>query len=255
MWLRRWNLAANATAAMFLLTEASAVDSAEIRVISSGGVRQPLQDIFREFERASGNKVVPRFEFGAVVIRQIETGAAFDVAISSVDLADLVRQGKIAPGTRVVLGRTGVGIGVRRGMSKPDISTTEAFKRALLNSKSVAYAREGGSGLYFTGLLDRLGISENMKPKLKPYEAGDAVEAVARGDAEMVVNGTVPILSVPNVEFVGWLPSDLQSYFTFTGGLSASAHEVDAGKALLNFLTGPSAVAIFKTKGLEPASQ
>lgn len=238
-------------AALFLLIQGNAATAAEIVVLSSGGVRQPLQEVFSRFERANGHKIVPRFEFGLVVKRQIEAGEAFDVAIASVDLNELIDQGKIAPGTRAI-GRTGVGVGVRKGMPKPDISTIDAFKQTLLNSKSIAYAREGGSGLYFTSLLNRLGISENMKSKLKPYEAGDAVEAVAKGEAEVVVNGTVPILSVPGVELVGWLPADVQSYFIFTAGLSTTAKQPGPGIALLNFLTGPAAVAVFKASGLEP---
>ena len=238
-------------------------EAADIKVVSSGAVRQALHELFPQFERATGHKVATHFEYGLVLKRQIEAGEAFDVAILSLDIDELVRRGMIALGTRVVLGRTGVGVGVRKGSPKPDVSTIEAFKRALINAKSVAYAKEGGSGVYFLGLLQRLEIAGEMKDKLKPYptaagrspSGGDgSVEAVEAGEADIVVNGTVVIAAVPGVDLVGGLPPELQTYVIFTAGVSAVAKQAEAGKELLNFLTTPAAVAVFKAKGLEPVT-
>jgi molybdate transport system substrate-binding protein len=139
-------------------------------------------------------------------------------------------------------------------MPKPDITTAEAFKRALFDAKTIAYSKAGSSGLYFLGLLDRLGIAEDLKAKLKPSTGKNTVEAVVTGEAELVVVGVALILMVPGAELVGWLPSELQSYVVFTGGVSATAKEPEAAKALLDFLTTAETRAILKAKGLEPVT-
>jgi molybdate transport system substrate-binding protein len=212
-------------------------------------------ELYAQFERASGHKLAVRYEFGPVLKGEIEAGAAFDVAVLSLDVDDLIKKGKIAAGTRAVLGRTGVGVGVRKGAPKPDIGTTEAFRRTLLDAKSVAYSGVGSSGLYFLGLLDRLGIAAEMKPKIRPMGVGqNPAEAVARGDAEMAVVGAALTPMAPGAEPVGWLPAELQNYVVFTGGVSAAASEPEAGKALLEFLTTPAAVAVLKANGLEPVA-
>jgi molybdate transport system substrate-binding protein len=168
---------------------------------------------------------------------------------------DLVRRGKLAAGSRVDLGRTGMGVAVRSGAPKPDIGTVDAFRRALLAAPTVAYADGGASGTHVHGILARLGIGEAMKPKLRPYPAGGAVAAVARGEADIVVIGVSPILDVPGVELVGWLPPELQSYIVFTGSIGVAAKEAEAARTLLTLLTSPAAVALFKAQGFEPASR
>jgi molybdate transport system substrate-binding protein len=242
-------------ALLFLLVQGASAAAAEIKVLCTSAIIPIMNELGPQFERATGHKLAIRYEFGPVLNKQIADGAeVFDVAILSLDVAGLIRQGKIADGTRTVLGRTGAGVGVKRGAPKPDISTVDAFKRTLLAAKSVAYSSQGSSGLYFLGLLDRLGIAEQMKGKLKPTGGGSTADAVVSGEAEIVVVGVALILMVPGAELVGWLPPELQSYFLFTGGLSAAAKEADAGKALLNFLTTTTALAVFKAKGLEPVS-
>lgn len=237
---------------MLLLVRGIAAEAAEIKVLCSNAIVPIMNELVPPFERATGHKLAIRYELGPVLRREIEAGAAFDVAILSLDVEDLIKQGKITAGTRAVLGRTGIGVGVHKGTPKPDISTTDAFKRALLNAKSIAYS-EGSSGVHFLGLLDRLGIAEDVKAKLKP-QPGAAARAVVTGEAEMVVVGVAVILMVSGAELVGWLPSELQTYVLFTGGVSAAAKEAEAGRALLNFLTMPEAVAVFKAKGLEPGT-
>jgi molybdate transport system substrate-binding protein len=238
-----------AAGAALLLLESLAADAAEVRVLSTNAITPVTNELYAQFERATGHKLTVRYEFGPILKREIEVGATFDVSILSLDVDDLIKQGKVAVGTRAVLGRTGIGVGVRKGMPKPDITTTEAFKRALFNAKAIAYSK-GSSGLYFLDLLDRLGIAEDLKAKLKP-STGNPVEAVVTGEAELVVVGIALILLVPSAELVGWLPSELQSYVFFTGGVSATAKEPEAAKALLDFLTTPETRAILKAKGLE----
>ena len=163
----------------------------------------------------------------------------------------MVKQGRIAAGTPVVLGRSGYGLAVRAGAPKPDIGTTEAFRRALLAATSIGYTEGGGSGVYFVRLLERLGIAEAMQPKLR---AGINMQAaVASGEVEMTVNGIVPILQAPGIELVGPLPPDLQSYSTFTIGVSTGSRQREAATALIQFLTSPAAVKTFAKYGVEPA--
>ena len=201
----------------------------------------------------TGHKIIARYDFGANLRRQVEAGETFDVAILSLDVEDLIKQGKIAGGTRVVLGRTGIGVAVRKGAPKPDISTTDAFKRALLNAKSISYSG-GSSGPIILDLFDRLGIASDIKAKLKSSASVSVEDAIATGEPEIVVNGVAVILRVPAAELVGWLPRELQSYVVFTGGVSAAAKEAEAGRSLLNFLTTPTAVATLKAKGVEPVT-
>jgi molybdate transport system substrate-binding protein len=241
-----------AMAALSLLTQGMMAVGAEIKVLCSSAITPIMTQLVPRFESATGHKLTIRYDFGPVLQRQIAAGEAFDVAILSLDVEELIRQGKVAAGSRTVLGRTGIGVGVRKGAPKPDIGTTAAFKRALLDAKSVAYSREGASGLYFLGLLDRLGIAEEMKAKLRPAAADNTVGSVASGEVEMVVVGVALIAMEPRSELAGWLPAELQRYVLFTGGISAAAKEAEAGKSLLSFLTTPASLAEFKAKGLEP---
>jgi molybdate transport system substrate-binding protein len=146
-----------------------------------------------------------------------------------------------------------VGVGVRAGAPKPDISSVEAFKRALLNAKSVAHSAEGASGTYFKGLLERLGIAEEMKPKLKPMPSDRIAQAVPSGEAEMIVV-TISVIVGYGAELVGPVPSELQFYNRFAAGVGASAKETEAGRALIKLLTSPAAVAVIKANGMEPGT-
>jgi molybdate transport system substrate-binding protein len=239
---------------LIVLVRGIVAEAAEVKVLSSTAALAPVMNEFvPQFERTTGHKVTIRYEFGPVLIREIEAGAMFDVAILSLDAEGLIKRGKIAAGTRAVLGRTAVGVGVRKGAPRPDISTPEAFKRTLLDAKSVAHSADGSSGRYFLGLLDRLGIAEDMKAKLKPQPIGNSpAQAVGTGQAEIAVTGIAIILAVPGAELVGSLPSELQSYVLFTGFVGVAAKKAEAGRALLNFLTTPEAAAAFKARGVEP---
>jgi molybdate transport system substrate-binding protein len=239
-----------------LLAQGVAVEAAEIKVLNTAALTALMNELGPQFERQSGHKVVMKTEVSAALRRQIDTGETFDVAVlnpSHVD--DLIKVGKIAPDTRTDIARAGVGVGIRSGAPNPDISSVEAFKRTLLNAKSVAHSKEGASGVHFAGLIERLGIAEEMKPKLKPMGGGAVVQTVATGEAEIVVVVIPPILAMPGVELVGPLPSELQTYVGFTAGVSPNAKEPDAAKALINFLTAPEAVAVIKAKGMEPVAR
>ena len=224
--------------------------AAEVTLVASNAINAVLDEVVPQFERASGHKVTMRLGIASTLRKEIEGGAAFDVTILVGNLDGLVKQGKVAAGTPVALGRSGYGLAVRQGAPKPDIGTTEAFKRTMLNAKSIGYTEGGGSGAYFVGLLDRLGITEPMKPKLRSGTNMQA--AVARGEVEMTVNGIVPILRSPGIELVGPLPPELQSYSVFHAGVSATSKHAEAANALLAFLRSPGSVAVFKKRGVEP---
>jgi molybdate transport system substrate-binding protein len=166
----------------------------------------------------------------------------------------LIKAGKVVADTRADIGRAGLGVAVRSGAPKPDIGSVEAFKRALLATKAVAFPGEGASGRYFVSVVERLGIAAEMKDKLKPMAAEDTVEVVARGEADMVVVVSTRITGVEGVERVGPIPAELQTVIGFAAGVSTAAKEPEAGKALVRFLSAPAAAATLRAKGVEPAN-
>jgi molybdate transport system substrate-binding protein len=243
-----------AVVAALTLPRGVAAEDSETRAFSSAAPRGVLSEIAPVFERATGQRLVIEYAFAADLKRRIEAGSPFDVAILPPDSADdLTRRGRLVAGSRVELGRTGLGVAVRKGAPQPEIGTVDALRMALLAAPTVAYAEGGASGVQFHGILARLGIAEAMTGKLKPYPSGGAVEAVARGEADLVVIGVSPILYVPAVTLVGTLPAELQSYIVYTGSISAAAKQPKGAQTLLSLLTSPAAIAIFKAQGFEPA--
>ena len=242
-------------AALALLLNVATAQSAELKVLSGNGAKAAVRELCTQFEKATGNKIDLRFEVNADLKKKIEAGESFDVAVLNPPVIDaLIKDGKLVAGSRADIGRAGLGVAVRSGTPKPDIATVEAFKRALLAAKAVAYPGKGASGLYFVSLLDRLGIKAEMQSKLKPMAAEDTVEVVARGEADMVVVVATRIVGVAGVDVVGPIPDELQTKIGFAAGLSASAKEPEVAKALIRFLTAPAAASTLKAKGVEPAS-
>ena len=242
-------------AALALLLNVATAQSAELKVLSGNGAKAAVRELCTQFEKATGNKIDLRFEVNADLKKKIEAGERFDVAVLNPPVIDaLIKDGKLVAGSRADIGRAGRGVAVRSGTPKPDIATVEAFKRALLAAKAVAYPGKGASGLYFVSLLDRLGIKAEMQSKLKPMAAEDTVEVVARGEADMVVVVATRIVGVAGVDVVGPIPDELQTKIGFAAGLSASAKEPEVAKALIRFLTAPAAASTLKAKGVEPAS-
>ena len=226
--------------------------AAEIKVIASPGVRAVLRDLAPQFESTTGHKVVMDFDVIAVLRRRIEAGEAFDVVIPGPELIDdLVAQGKVAADTRAAFGRTGVALGVRKGAPKPDISTPESLKRALLAAKAVGHSKEGQSGVHFREALVRLGIAEEMRPKLRALAGDEQSIALQKGEVDIVASGMGVVMEMPGADFVGGLPPQLQSYVRFAIGVSTASKEPQASRALQRFLTSPSVAPAFKAKGLE----
>ena len=230
-----------------------AVQAADLKVLSGNGARAAVVELAARFERASGNKVSVEFAVNPQTRAKIESGQPFDVAILNPPVLDeLIRQGRIVADTRAVIGRAGIGVGVREGAPKPDISTVEAFKRTLLGARAVAYPGEGASGKYFASLVERLGIGAQMKPRMRPMPAEYNVEVVASGEADLVVVVASRISGVPGVQLVGGIPQELQTWIGFTGGVSSAAREPQAARAMLRFFTSPDAAAVLKAAGVEP---
>jgi molybdate transport system substrate-binding protein len=237
-----------------LLPLATAIHAAEIKVLASNGVKSALEELAPAFERKTGNKLKIEFGLAAVLKRQIEAGEAFDLAIlTTAGIDDLAKQGKVDAVTRASIARSGVGIGIKKGAPRPDIGTADALKRTLLAAKSISWAKEGASGVYFASVLDRLGIAAQMKPKAVLAPSGEEVgKLVAGGQVEFGVILVNELMAAPGVEVLGPLPAELQNYTAFHAGVGAGSKHVAAAKALIRFLTTRSAGAVFKAKGQEP---
>lgn len=238
-------------AAIVGLALAGQVQAAEIKVLASTAVKTTLEELGPQFEKATGNKVDVTYSPASVLKEKIDQGTAFDVTILTTPIIDsLASSGKV-DATRSAVAHSGIGIAIKKGAAKPDVSTSEAFKQSLLKANSVGYTAGGATGAYLKTLFDKLGIAEALKPKLKLLQGGVG-EAVTSGEIEIGMTQISEILPHPGAELVGPLPSDIQSYTHFTAAVSAASKETDAAKAFVKFLAGPPALAVIKAKGMEP---
>jgi len=203
--------------------------------------------------RTGSHKPVIGFGLAVAVKRRIEGGEAFDPAIlTGAGIDDLAKQGKVDAASRAPIARSGVGIGIKKGAPRPDIGTPEAFKRTLLSAKSIAWAKEGQSGIYFAGLLERIGIAGQIKPKAVLAPSGAVVgKLVAGGEVQLGVILVNELMAAPGVEVLGPLPAELQNYTVFHVGVGVGSKDSSAAKALIKFLTTPAAGAVFRAKGQE----
>ncbi len=246
-----------ALAAALAFAAGTAAQAAEIRVLQSGAFKSAMADIKPLFEQASGHRLVLDSDTSGRIAQRIDKGEQTDFIVStSAGVDDLIRQGKVLADSKAQVARAGVGVVVRKGAAKPDISTPEKFKEALLGAKTVAYtnpASGGQSGVYFAKLLTQLGITDEINKKAKFGDGGPIALIVAQGDAEIGMQPIPELLAHSDVaDFVGPLPTALQSYNHLTAGIPASSKEPDAARALLKFLATPAAQAVIKAKGMEP---
>jgi molybdate transport system substrate-binding protein len=218
-------------------------------------MRSLMVEVAPLFERASGARVEIEFRLTALLMKEIGTGAVFDVALlPRPEIDELTKSGRIAANTVRDVTRSTVGLAVRVGAPKPDIATVAALTRSLIAARSIAYS-DGPSGAYIAGLLERLGIAREMKPKTK-LTGGPVAELVANGEAEIGMQQIVAILPVKGAELVGPLPSELQNIIIYAAGISAvpqkAAQESAAARALITFMAAPEVVRIIRAKGMEP---
>jgi molybdate transport system substrate-binding protein len=229
-----------------LATQAGATD---LKVLSSNGTAAIVAELGQQFEQASGHKLAIRYDTAVLIQKQIERGETFDVAVLTTSVIDaLAASGRI--GTRAEIARSGIGVAVRSGAPKPDISTPEAFRQAMLNAKSVAYTTVGGSGLHFISVCERLGIGGEVKAKGRTQPGGATGDLVARGEAEIAIQQVSELLPVEGIELVGPLPPELQLITRFSAGANTSAD--DAAAAFVKFLAAPNAAPVIVAKGMQP---
>jgi molybdate transport system substrate-binding protein len=225
--------------------------AATLKILSGGAMRALLIEAVPLFESAGGIKTDVRFALTSVLKKEIEDGAIFDIALlPRPELDALLEQGSIAAGTQADIARSAVGLAVRAGAPRPDIATVAAFKRALLAAQTVGYS-DGPSGAYVTDLLQRLGIAQEMKPKIR-LTSGPVAELVAKGEAEIGLQQIVAILPVKGADLVGPLPGELKNIIVYAAGLSARSASSQAGRRLIAFMATPQVVSIIRAKGMEP---
>jgi len=228
----------------------------EIKVLSTHAVCEVLGELGPQFEHASGHRLSVCFDPANAIKRLIEGGASFDVAIVTPPVIEaLTAGGKIWPDTRTDLARSGLGLAVRKGAAQPDIGSVDALRRALLAAKSVVRSKDGSSGIYFQALLERFGIADQMRDKIKLGGSGRIAELVASGEAELAMQQIPELLPVQGTDYVGPLPPELQIYTTYSAGVGSACRYRDAAEAFVGALAAPAAAGLYLAKGLEPISR
>ena len=226
-------------------------NAAEIKIIASGGLKAACLDLIPSFERASGHKVAAAWAGSVDIKRRMEGGESFDLVIMpGAFIDDLIKLGKVIPGSRVDLAKSGIGVAVRAGAPKPDISSADALKQAL---RSASYSTSA-SGIYLAGLFQRMGIADELKPKIKQSPPGVPVgEMVARGEAEIGFQQVSELLPVAGIAYLGPLPQEVQHFTVFSAGRHIGSQQPDGAKALTDFIRSPSAHPVIRKSGMEPA--
>src|SRR6195256_2274259 len=243
-----------ATAAAHHRTEA-----AEINAFISTAIKAATDELLPPFERANGHAIRASYAPSGALIPRFERGEPVDVFLTDTAAIDeLIKRGKIVGG-RTDLARTGIGIAVRKGAPKPNVSSAEAFKRALLAAKTVGHAAPSGGSItaaHIQGVFQRLGIAAEVTSKVKLAAGGPNGRVsvlVSSGEAEIGLQQVSELLSNPEVEVIGMWPAELQLTTLYSAGVTASARQAEAAMSLIRVLTVPTAAPIFKTAGLDPA--
>lgn len=239
-----------------LVISISGAYAAELKVLSTVALTPALDELKPGFE-SNGDRLTIVYNTIAELKKRIEGGETADVIVLSRPILDeFAGQGKIMQGSVVTIGASYVAVGIRAGAPVPDISTAEKLKAVLLAAKSISYAdpsKGGASGVYFAKVLERLGITEEMKPKTKLVPNAQAGELVARDEAEIGVAQASEIAAVPGTQVVGPLPGDLNSRIIFAVGIGSTCQNPAVAKALIELLSSPAAAAVMKSKGMDPA--
>jgi molybdate transport system substrate-binding protein len=242
-----------AAALLALAIAASPARAAELTILAGGSMTASLKELGPRFEQATGHKLTFRFAGTPELIRQATSGAPFDLGVVPVDVVkDAGARAKFASAAPVDIARVGYGVAVRAGAPKPDVSTPDALRAALLKAQSITFYPQSAAGNYVMRTFERLGIAQAMQAKLKAVAGpGDIPKAVAGGEAELGVFLT-NVLAAPGVELAGPFPPELQNELVFVGAVAAETKNAEAAKALLEYLKTPEAAAALKAKGLTP---
>jgi len=250
--MKRPSLAIAALVLIFSLFLARAVQAAEITVLGGMGVVSGLHDLAPAFEKMTGNKVIVRFEQNNDLNKLIESGVAADIAaLQPQQVDEFIKAGKMVAGTKTNFTQAGVGVAVKKGAPKPDISTVAAFKAAMLNAKSIGYSR-GGSGIISAKVMEKLGIAEQLKARTKFIDGIPVAEIVAKGEVEIGLQQINVILPVKGADYIGPLPKELQETVKFAAAALPQSKQPEVAKAFLKFIASPEAAGLLRKSGMEP---
>jgi len=236
-----------------VLSPVANVQAAELQILAGGAIAAPMKEIATQFENATGHKLVLRFGTTPELIKLATTGGPFDLGIVPVDvMKDAAAHAQFAPGPTTNIARVGLGVAVRAGAHKPDISTPDALKQTLLKAQSIATIPASATGTQVLRVFETLGISEAMKAKTKAQPTpAQVVEVVANGEVELGVF-LLNVLTAPGLDVVGPFPAELQQEVVFTAAVAANAKESEAAKAFITYLKTPAAAVVIKAKGMAP---
>ena len=234
-----------------VLSPMAGLHAAELKVLAGGSLRSALTELSPQFERASGHKLIIHFDTTPNLIKLATSGDPFDLGVVPIDVfKDAAAKARFRP--NIEFARVGYGVAVRAGAPKPDVSTLDAFKKTLLDAKSITFVPASAAGAYVLKMFERLGITEAMKAKtVAQDQPGQIVSAVIKGDAELAVFVN-NVLTAPGIEIVGPFPAEVQQELIFPAAVAADAKEPAAAKAFIDFLTSPAAASTIKAKGMTP---
>ena len=236
-----------------MATKSTDTAGVEIRLFSSGSTAGALRELIPQFERATHHRVTVSNDPGKIMLERIKRGDTGDVVLTgSTAIEELASAGHVDASSRRDLARCGAGVAVRAGAPRPDISSLDAFKRALLDAKSIAHTTSGASGMHLMRVVERLGIAQEVKAKAKTQPGGLVGEILARGEAELAVQQIPELLAVPGLEFVGPLPPEIQISSVVSAAIFSRAAQPEAARALLEFLATPATARVLQRSGLDP---
>jgi molybdate transport system substrate-binding protein len=252
--MKRYSLAvATSVLALTLLSRSATVEAAELRLLAGGAMSSVWADIKPKFEQASGHKLEIFLGTTPNLIKEATSGKPFDVGVVPVEvMQDALARAKFVPSPTIDIAHVGLGVAVRSGAQKPEIGNADALKATLLKAQSIASIPESATGYSIAKVFDRLGITEPMKAKMRAQpNPAQVVAVVAKGEVELGIF-LINVLTAPGLEVVGPFPAELQQNVVFTAAVGSEAKETAAAKTLIEYLKGPAAVAIIKSKGMDP---
>lgn len=239
---------------LFILAGLTPASAADLKLLTAGAFKPVALELVPEFEKKTGHKVTVENDTAGGLTRRIAGGEHFDVVVLTPAGLSPLLGNKVVESSVKPLARVGIGVGIKQGAAKPDISSIEAFKQSLLAARAIAYtdpASGGTAGVYLAKLFEKMGIADQLRPKTVLVKGGLAGEKIVSGEADIAMQPASEILAVPGVELVGPIPLEVQTYIIYAGGVSAAARDQGAADALLAALHGPDKAALLKKKGME----
>ncbi len=251
--MRKLIAGAMVVACALLAPQRAAAQTSEVRVLASNGIKAVVEDLRPQAEHAMGHPISVQYRPTAALKQEIDSGEPFDVVIVTVEsVGQLSKEGKTTGGDGTPISRVGVGIGIRKGAPRPDISNPDALKRSMLAAKAIAYGPSGASTPYITRMFDTLGIADIMKAKTLLLDTSDGTNgAVVQGKADFGITLVSEILPVEGLELLGPFPDEFQGYVRFAAAVSANSKNPEAANSLIKFLAGPDALPSIKARGMQ----